>query len=156
MTAITTRDAARQVPSAAHYAEGPVPHLAFDLSVTPSPDAKVRFINAVVRHFSHIMDTGTFHIAVSIRCLSPQEVMFGRADPTHGTAILNAALRRGRSPEQKRKFALAVISELQDTLGIPPQNAYLVFTEHDGPDFQMHDGVLPSWSAGDVPVKGVG
>jgi len=51
-----------------------VPHLAFDLSVTPSPGAKVRFTNAVVRYFSHIMDTGTVHIAVSLRCPSPQDM----------------------------------------------------------------------------------
>ena len=27
-----------------------------------------------------------------------------------------------------------------------------IFTEHDGPEFQMHDGVLPSWSAGEDPL----
>ena len=132
-----------------------MPHLAFDLSVMPSSAAKVRFTNAIVRHFSHIMDTGTFHVAVSLRCLSPEDVMFGRSDPAHGTAVLNANLRRGRSPDQKRKFALSVISEIQETLGIPPQNVYVIFTEHDGPDFQMHDGVLPSWSAGEDPLKDI-
>jgi len=57
-------------------------------------------------------------------------------------------------------FALSVtrpsrVSDLPRTLGIPPQNVYIVFTEHDGPDFQMHDGVLPSWSAGEDPLQGM-
>ena len=138
-----------------------MPHLAFDLSITPPEDAKARFTNAVIRNavirqFSQIMDTGAFHIAVSLRCLSRQDVIFGRSDPAHGTAVVNADLRRGRSPDQKRKLALAFISELEDTFGIPRQNVYVVFAEHDGPDFQMYDGVLPSWSAGEDPLKGVG
>ena len=28
----------------------------------------------------------------------------------------------------------------------------MIFTEHDGPDFQMHDGVLPSWSDSEDPL----
>ena len=130
-----------------------MPHLAFDLSVTPLPDAKLRFSAAVVHHFSRVMDTGTDHIAVSLRCLSREDLTFGRSDPSRGTGFLNADLRRGRTAAQKRQFALAVISELEATLGIPPRNVYVVFTEHDGPDFQMHDGVLPSWSAGEDPLK---
>jgi len=133
-----------------------MPHLAFDLSVTPPADAKLRFSAAVVQHFSRVMDTGTDHIAVSLRCLSREDLAFGRSDPSRGTAFLNADLRRGRTADQKRKFALAVISELEDTFGIPRQNVYVVFAEHDGPDFQMYDGVLPSWSAGEDPLKGVG
>jgi len=39
-------------------------------------------------------------------------------------------------PEAKTRFAKAVVG-------------------HDGPDFQMHDGVLPSWSAGEKPLQGL-
>jgi hypothetical protein len=31
-----------------------------------------------------------------------------------------------------------------------------IFTEHDGPEFQMHDGVPPSWSAGEDPLEDLG
>ena len=48
-----------------------------------------------------------------------------------------------------------MISELERTLGVPPASVYGVFTEHDGPDFQMHDGVLPSWSPGEDPLGGI-
>ena len=92
------------------------------------------------------MDTGTDHVLV-----------FGRAgDPSRGIAFLNADLRRGRTPDQKRRFALAVIDELGRVFDVPPSAVYIIFTEHDGPEFQMHDGVLPSWSAGEDPLEDLG
>jgi len=133
-----------------------MPHLQFDLSFSPRPEAKTRFASAVVQHFARVMDTGTDHIAVTLRCGGREDLTFGRAaDPSRGIAFLNADLRRGRTPEQKRAFALAVIGELERVLGVPGPNVYVVFTEHDGPDFQMHDGVLPSWSAGEDPLEGL-
>jgi phenylpyruvate tautomerase PptA (4-oxalocrotonate tautomerase family) len=136
--------------------EDPMPHLQFDLSFTPSRDAKIRFASAIVQHFARVMDTGTDHIAVTLRCGAREDLAFGRAaDPSRGIAFLNADLRRGRTPEQKRSLALAMIGELEQVLGVPGSNVYVIFTEHDGPDFQMHDGVLPSWSAGEDPLKGL-
>jgi phenylpyruvate tautomerase PptA (4-oxalocrotonate tautomerase family) len=130
-----------------------MPHLQFDLNFAPKPDLKARFAAAVVGHFARAMDTGADHIAVSLRCGAREDLTFGRAaDPSRGIAFLNADLRRGRTAEQKRRFALAVIAELESTLGVPQPNVYVIFTEHDGPDFQMHDRVLPSWSAGEDPL----
>ena len=130
-----------------------MPHLQFDLNISPAPGEKARFAAAVVQHFARIMDTGTDHIAVSLRCLAAEDLTFGRAlNPARGIAFLNADLRLGRTPEQKRAFALAVIDELQRTFAVPRESVYVIFTEHDGPDFQMHDGVLPSWSEGEDPL----
>jgi phenylpyruvate tautomerase PptA (4-oxalocrotonate tautomerase family) len=131
-----------------------MPHLQFDLNFEPKPDEKVQFAEAVVRHFARVMDTGTDHIAVNLRCGDREDLVFGRAAAgAPGIALLNADLRKGRTAQQKREFALAAIAELESTLGVPRTNVYVVFTEHDGPDFQMHDGVLPSWSAGEDPLE---
>jgi len=129
-----------------------MPHLAFDLSATPPADAKLRFSAAVVQHFSRVMDTGTDHIAVSLRCLSREDLAFGRSDPSLGTAFLNADLRRGRTADQKRRFALAVISELERTLGIPPQRLRRLHRARRSrlPDARRSP---PSWSAGEDPLK---
>jgi phenylpyruvate tautomerase PptA (4-oxalocrotonate tautomerase family) len=130
-----------------------VPHLQFDLNFKPAADAKKRFSAAVVAHFARVMDTGTDHIAVSLRCGELEDQTFGRAiDRAKGIAFLNADLRKGRTPQQKRDFALAVIGELEQVLQVPPASVYVIFTEHDGPDFQMHDGMLPSWSMGEDPL----
>lgn len=133
-----------------------MPHLQFDLNFTPKAETKTRFAAAVVGHFARVMDTGTDHIAVTLRCGAGEDLLFGRAaDPSRGVAFLNADLRRGRTADQKRRFALAVIDELERVLEVPRAAVYVVFTEHDGPDFQMHDGVLPSWSAGEDPLASV-
>src|SRR5882724_12819877 len=127
-----------------------MPHLQFDLNFTPKAQDKTRFADAVVQHFGKVMDTGTDHVAVTLRCGAREDLVFGRAgDPSRGIAFLNADLRRGRTPDQKRRFALAVIDDLGRVFDVPPSAVYIIFTEHDGPEFQMHDGVLPSWSAGE-------
>lgn len=130
-----------------------MPHLQFDLNFKPAAEAKKRFSAAVVTHFARVMDTGTDHIAVSLRCGELEDQTFGRAiDPAKGIAFINADLRKNRTPQQKRDFALAVIGELEQVLQAPPASVYVLFTEHDGPDVQTHDGVLPSRSTGEDPL----
>ena len=122
-----------------------MPHVQFDLNCNPAPRDKTLFAAAVVQHFAKAMDTGTDHIAVTLRCGAREDLTFGRArDPSRGVAFLNADLRSGRTAEQKRRFALSVIDELERTLKVPRESVYVIFTEHDG--------VLPSWSAGEDPL----
>ena len=128
-----------------------MPHLQFDLNFSPDARDKERFSSAVVQHFARVMDTGTDHIAVSLRCCAREDLVFGRAKDRF-IAFMNADLRKGRTPDQKRRFALAVIDELERVLKVPRESVYVIFTEHDGPDFQMHDGVLPSWTSGEDPL----
>lgn len=129
-----------------------MPHLAFDLSFTPPAGAQERLAGAVIDHFASIMDTGTDHVAVSVRC---GLVLAFRRAQTGAIAFLNADLRRGRTSDQKRRFAVAAIDELRRHCGVPSKNAYVIFTEHDGPDFHLDDGALPSWSEGEDPLAGM-
>jgi hypothetical protein len=129
-----------------------MPHLRIDLNFTVSSHDKTRFAAAVVEHFGRVMNTGTDHVAVSLRCAAREDIFFGRAADPARVALLDFDVRRGRTMGQKRELAMAVFGELQRTFAIAPSGAYLVYTEHDGPDFQMHDGVLPSWSAGEDPL----
>ncbi|HET9751856.1 MAG TPA: tautomerase [Myxococcales bacterium] len=132
-----------------------MPHLRFDLNFTPSAGDKTRFAAAVAEHFGRVMNTGTEHVAVSLRCGAPEDLHFGRAADPARVALLDFDVRRGRTMGQKRELALAVIGELRKTFAVDPSGVYLVYTEHDGPDFQMEDGVLPSWSAGEDPLAGL-
>jgi phenylpyruvate tautomerase PptA (4-oxalocrotonate tautomerase family) len=130
-----------------------MPHLRFELNFAPRADQKRRFAAAVVKHFSEIMDTGTDHIAVSLRSCGRSDLVFGRAGGTSGRiALLNADIRLGRTKEQKRRLALTVMGELERIWGIPQKSVYVVYTEHDGEHFQLSDRVLPSWSAGEDPL----
>jgi phenylpyruvate tautomerase PptA (4-oxalocrotonate tautomerase family) len=131
-----------------------MPHLQFEVNFPVAREEKSRFSAAVVRHFSEIMDTGTDHIAVTLRCLAPEDMAFGRAAASGGrAAFVNADIRKGRTKEQKRRLALAYIDEIARTWGVAREAVYVIFTEHDGEHFQLSDRVLPSWSAGEDPLS---
>ncbi len=130
-----------------------MPHLQFEMNFTPTPEEKRRFAAAVVRHFSEIMDTGTDHIAVTLRCFGAGDLTFGRAADGDGrTAFVNADIRVGRTRDQKRRLALAYIDEIARTWDVAREAVYVVYTEHDGEHFQLSDRVLPSWTSGEDPL----
>ena len=129
-----------------------MPHLAFDLNFDPPAEARRRLGHAVVERFSEIMETGTDHVGVILRCHSRDDLVFGRTGPGGDVAFVNADIRLGRTRDQKRRLALAFIDEVHAALGVPKRAVYVVFTEHDGEHFQLEERVLPSWSAGEDPL----
>lgn len=130
-----------------------MPQLRFQMNFSVVTEEKKRFAGAIVRHFSEIMETGTDHVAVAIQCLGPHDLAFGRAGPSGGrTVLVDADIRRGRTPEQKRRLALACIEEITRMWSVDAEAVYLVYTEHDGPDFQLSDRVLPAWTPGEDPL----
>ena len=50
-----------------------MPHHQFELNFTPPPEARRAFASAMVSHFATIMDTGTDHIAVTLRCFGEED-----------------------------------------------------------------------------------
>ncbi|WP_242342515.1 tautomerase family protein [Anaeromyxobacter terrae] len=132
-----------------------MPHLSFDLNFAPTAEEKRRFAEAVVGHFARVMDTGTDHIGITLRSYGRDDLVFGRAEqPERGIAFLDADIRRGRTADQKRRLALAIMDELERTWRVPKRSVYVVYTEHDGENFQLEDRVLPSWSEGEDPLAG--
>lgn len=130
-----------------------MPHLQFEMNFAATPEQKREFGAAVVRAFAAVMDTGTDHIAVTLRCFGSDDLVYGRA--AGGRALfLNADLRNGRTREQKRRLALSILAEAERILGVPQKSAYVIYTEHDGENFQMSDRVLPSWTPGEDPLSG--
>ena len=129
-----------------------MPHLQFELNFTPPVDEKRRFAEAVKQHFATVMSTGTEHIGLTFRCYATEDLVFGRAGTDGKIAFLNADIRIGRTAEQKRTLCLAIMDSLSNTWGIPRENIYVIYTEHDGPDFQLSDRVLPSWQTGEDPL----
>jgi hypothetical protein len=130
-----------------------MPHLIFDLNVSPPEDARRRFGKAIARRFGEIMDTGTEHVAVLVRAHSQASLHLGLAPkPEKGIALAAADIRLGRTKDQERRLCLMFIEELGTCFGIPPDQVYVVISRHDGPEFQLHDRVLPSWSEGEDPL----
>jgi phenylpyruvate tautomerase PptA (4-oxalocrotonate tautomerase family) len=135
--------------------EDAMPHLQFEVNFAPSAAEKKRVARKVVAHFAKIMDTGTDHVGVTMRTYHKGDLTFGRAAKGNGRiAFLNADIRLGRTKEQKRKLALAVIDEIHRAWKVRREAVYVIYTEHDGESFQLSDRVLPSWSAGEDPLAG--
>lgn len=129
-----------------------MPHLQFELNFTPDPAEKRDFAAAVKQHFASIMSTGTDHIGITFRCYAPGDLVFGRAGEEGRIAFLNADIRLGRTAEQKRRLSLAIMAELERRWHMPQAHVYVIYTEHDGPDFQLSDRVLPGWQTGEDPL----
>ena len=129
-----------------------MPHLQFELNFTPDANEKSDFAEAAKQHFSEIMSTGTDHIGITFRCYAPGDLVFGRAGKDGRIAFLNADIRLGRTADQKRRLALAILAEISRRWDLPEESIYIIYTEHDGPDFQLSDRVLPSWQTGEDPL----
>lgn len=129
-----------------------MPHLQFELNFTPDATDKRSFAMAVKQHFATIMSTGTDHIGITYRCYAAEDLVFGRAG--NGKIVfLNADIRMGRTAEQKRQLCIEIMNELTTRWEIPKEHVYVIYTEHDGPDFQLSDRVLPSWQTGEDPLN---
>lgn len=134
-----------------------MPHLQFEMNFGPKPEEKTRFAQAVIRHFADIMDTGTDHIGITLRSYGREDLTFGRAAASDGRIVfLNADIRVGRTRDQKRRLALAVMKEIEQAWGLAQESIYVIYSEHDGEHFQLSDRVLPSWSAGEDPLGDAG
>ena len=130
-----------------------MPHLQFEMNFTPAAKEKRHFAEAVKQHFATIMSTGTDHIGITFRCYEAEDLVFGRAGVAGKIVFLNADIRMGRTAEKKRQLSLDIMAELNRRWQIPQEHVYVIYTEHDGPDFQLSDRVLPSWKAGENPLQ---
>jgi hypothetical protein len=68
--------------------------------------------------------------------------------------LVNADIRGGRTRAQKRELALMFVDEAHRTWAVPRKAVYVVFTEHDGENFQLEEKVLPTWTPGEDPLAG--
>ena len=134
-----------------------MPHLQYEVNRSLDADARTALVEWTTEQYSETMDTGTGHIAVTIRELDGTALALGRAPEGEPVAVLNADVRAGRSADQRTSFASAVIEYLDAEIGVPAPHCYVVYTEHDGPDFVLDEGPLAAWSdaeAGDTDPTG--
>lgn len=129
-----------------------MPYLALDTTYDPT-DADRRACTAMLTdRYVEEMATTAGHVAVAVRQHPPAAMALGRAIEDQPIAVLSADVRRGRSFDRRRSFALAVIDWLETEWGLPRPNAKVVFTEHPGNDLMGADRVGGEWS----PPEGSG
>lgn len=129
-----------------------MPHLQFEINKKVSNESKEEFVNEIRKTFSELMDTGTDHIAISLREYDKYSLTIGRADVNDDICLMNLDIRVGRTIEKKRELALKYMEIVKETFGINSKNQYITFTEHKGEDFHLVEKYLASWESGEDPL----
>ena len=130
-----------------------MPHLQFEINKKVSDDSKEEFVNEIRNAFAQIMDTGTDHIAISIREYDKYSLTIGRAEITDDICLMNLDIREGRTIEKRRQLALKYMEIVIENFGIDQKNQYITFTEHKGQDFHLVEKYLSQWEIGEDPLS---
>lgn len=121
-----------------------MPLLQFDTTLSLSANEKTAFADHVTDIYTSVMETNAGHVAVAIRECEPADLHLGRA--IDGPLLfLDAEIRRGRSFDRKRAFALEMFAYVSETFDVPNENMKVVFTEHPGESMMGVDRVGGEW-----------
>ena len=129
-----------------------MPHLQFEINKKVNDDIKQEFVNKIRESFSKIMDTGTDHIAISLRIYDKYNLTIGRADPLDDICLMNLDIREGRAIEKRRELALVYMNIVKTSFEIEEKNQYITFTQHTGEDFHLVEKFLADWETGEDPL----
>ncbi|NGM69591.1 tautomerase family protein [Natronolimnobius sp. AArcel1] len=121
-----------------------MPLLQFDTTLSLSAEEKASLADRVTDSYTTEMATTAGHVAVTIREREPSDLYLGRA--VDGPLVfLDAEIRRGRSVDRKRAFALETFAYLGETFDVPDENMKVVFTDHPGESMMGVDRVGGEW-----------
>lgn len=130
-----------------------MPHLQFEVNKQLNINLKKEFIDFIEMKFSEIMETGTDHIAISIREMNKENLSLGRADKEETVCLMNLDIRIGRSDLQKKNLVKTFINGAEKILGIKVQNQYVTITSHVGEEFNFFEKTLSDWRKNDDPAN---
>ena len=99
------------------------------------------------------MQTGTDHIAITIRELEKENVSLGRAKNNDHVCLMNLDIRLGRTKKQQLELVKTFIIGVEQIFGINRNNQYVTFTNHQGIEFNFYEKSLTDWVKNDDPNK---
>ena len=129
-----------------------MPHLQFEVNKKIDTNIKDEFVKKVMSIFSKVMDTGTDHIAVSIREYDKYSLSIGRANINDDICLMNLDIREGRTIIKRRELVLLYIDLVEKLFSVDKKNQYITLTEHKGEDFHLTEKYLNSWEKGEDPL----
>jgi len=129
-----------------------MPHLQFEVNKVLTQKTKEDFAQQIRETFSEVMQTGTEHIAISLREYEKYNLTIGRANPNDDICLMNLDIREGRSLEKRRELALRYMSIINKLFEVDNKNQYITFTQHGGEDFHLIEKYLASWQKGEDPL----
>ncbi len=130
-----------------------MPHLQFEINKKLDKKIKIKFIKFVEENFSKIMQTGSDHIAISIREFKKGNLSLGRADLNDFICLMNLDIRSGRTLGKKKKLIKTFILGVEKYFGIKKDLQYVTITEHKGAEFNFYEKSLTDWVKNDDPAN---
>ena len=134
-----------------------MPYLHLDLPLPVAPAARAEIAWRLARLYAGVMETNPERVTVAFRELGENGVVRTAADGTvEPVVMVQADIRRGRSPEQRARLGEAVAELLGETLDWPASRVVVEFTQHTGDEFWREGGLGTDWSpseAGGAPAR---
>ena len=130
-----------------------MPHLQFDINKKLDEGVKQKFISFVEHSFSEIMETGTDHIAISIREQEKSNLSLGRANKNEDVCLMNLDIRSGRKKKKVEKLIKTLMVGVNKIFKIKVSNQYTTITNHPGDEFNLFEKSLSNWKANDDPTN---
>ena len=122
-----------------------MPHLQFEINKKLKKNCKQKFIAFIEESFSKIMQTGTAHIAITLRELEKENISLGRVHKNDTLCLMNLDIRSGRSKKQKIELVKTFMHGVEKYLKINKNNQYITFTNHKGIEFNFYEKSLSDW-----------
>ncbi len=129
-----------------------MPHLQFEVNQKLENGIKDKFVNEIRACFSEIMNTGTDHIAISIREYDKYNLTIGRTHPEENICLMNLDIREGRALEKRRELALRYMDIVKANFNVDARNQYITYTQHAGEDFHLVEKYLANWEPDEDPL----
>lgn len=126
-----------------------MPLLTINSTRRVAPEKKEPFIESVAELYADVMDSETRFLSVRFHAVDRENLWLGRAESDSDIVVLEADIRAGRPPDQRRAFATQFMEKLHAEWGIPHPNMKVVFTEHEGAHMMGYDRVGGDWSPAD-------
>ena len=114
-----------------------MPHLQFEINKKLKKNCKQKFIAFIEESFSKIMQTGTDHIAITLRELEKENISLGRVHKNDTLCLMNLDIRSGRSKKQKIELVKTFMHGVEKFLKINKNNQYITFTNHKGIELSL-------------------
>tara|TARA_X000000950_G_scaffold35417_2_gene37902 strand:+ start:166 stop:564 length:399 start_codon:yes stop_codon:yes gene_type:complete len=130
-----------------------MPHLQFDVNKKLEKKVKEAFIIFIERNFSKIMQTGTDHIAITIKEFEKGNLSLGRVSNNEYVCLMNLDIRLGRTENQKLELVKTFMVGVEKFFGVNKNNQYVTLTNHKGNEFNFYEKSLSEWIKNDDPNK---
>lgn len=130
-----------------------MPHLQFEINKKLKKKSKKEFMIFIEKSFSKVMQTGTDHIAITIREFEKENLSLGRVNNNDHICLMNLDIRLGRTENQKLELVKTLILGVEKFFEINKNNQYVTFTTHKGIEFNFYEKSLSNWIKNDNPNK---